>query len=274
MMRSISCVIALVVAAACAKPDAGPRELPLLRVEAQDMSFTVPTESPGGLTRVRLVNHGPSWHEALITKLPDGVEPDAYLAAARAGEAFPVGAVDMGGPGKVATGDSSEMVVHLEPGRYVVVCWSDNHVKSGMLSPVLITVGEGEDADSTAVPPATGEVRLVDFRIERDSGTYRAGPNVLTVRNTGQRPHDVTYYRLEEGKTLQDFGAWLATREGPPPAVPVGGMVTLGPGREALMVLNLSPGRYFAGCGTPEQGADGKTTLHFMMGMLEQFEIR
>ena len=254
-----------------------PAELPLLRLEAHDFAFTTPAEVAPGLTRVRLINHGPSWHEALITRLPEGVESDAYLAAARAGESFPVGATDFGGPGKVATGDSSEVIVDLEPGRYVVVCWSDNHVTSGMLASLLITVSADSgtrQAGAAPVDSATGEVRLVDFRIEHDSGLYRSGTNVLRVRNTGQRPHDLTYYRLEPGKTLQDFGQWFATREGPPPAVPVGGVVTLAPGRENLVRLELTPGQYFAGCGTPETGDDGKVTLHIRMGMYEVFEVK
>ena len=184
----------------------------------------------------------------------------------------------MGGPGKVATGDSSEVVIALEPGQYAIVCWSDNHVKSGMLSSVLITVdssaSEATDGAKPASGPApTGEVQLEDFKITHDSATYRLGANVLRVRNTGQRPHDLTFYRLEEGKTLRDFGVWYATREGPAPVTPVGGMVTLAPGREGLVSLNLPPGHYFAGCGTPEEGPEG-VRLHFQMGMYEEFEIK
>lgn len=256
----------------CGRPDAGPVELPLLRLEANDFTFSAPQRAAGGLTRVRLVNHGPSWHEALITRLPDGVTAEAYLSEARAGKAFPVAAVDLGGPGKVATGDSSEVVITLEPGQYAIVCWSDNHVKAGMLSAVVITV-DSSGAQRVAGPAPTGEVQLEDFKITHDSATYRQGANVLRVRNTGQRPHDLTYYRLEEGKTLRDFGVWYATREGPPPAVPVGGIVTLAPGKEGLVSLNLPPGRYFAGCGTPEEGPEG-VRLHIQMGMFEVFEIK
>ena len=93
------------------------------------------------------------------------------------------------------------------------------------------------------------------------------------MRNTGQRPHDLTFYRLADGKSARDFGVWYATREGPAPAVPVGGIVTLAPGREGLVELDLPPGRYFAGCGTPEDGPNG-VTLHIRMGMVEVFEIK
>lgn len=269
-------------AAGRSEPVAG--ELPLLRLEARDFSFSTPQRATSGLTRVRLVNHGPSWHEALITRLPDGVTADAYLREARAGKAFPVSAVDAGGPGKVAAGDSSEVVLALEPGQYAIVCWADEHVKAGMVGAVVITIDDssgtardvritGEAQHATVAPTPTGEVRLEDFKIAHDSATYRRGANMLRVINTGQRPHDLTFYRLSEGKTARDFGVWYATRQGPAPAIPVGGMVTLAPGREGLLNLNFPPGHYFAGCGTPEQGPDG-VMLHFQMGMVEVFEIR
>ena len=264
--------------------DAAAGDLPLLRLEARDFTFSGPQRAPGGLTRVRLVNHGPSWHEALVTRLPDGVTAEEYLSEARAGKAFPVAAVDIGGPGKVATGDSSEVVLDLEPGLYAIVCWADNHVKAGMLSAVVITVDDSSKTareeittksaeQVTQRPTPTGEVRLEDFKITHDSATYLAGANVLRIRNTGQRPHDLTFYRLAEGKTVRDFGVWHATREGPAPAVPVGGIVTLAPGREGVATLNLPPGRYFAGCGTPEEDPNG-VTLHIQMGMLDVFEIK
>lgn len=288
--RMVGTLALIGVSIACdsGRADDAPRALPLLRLEARDFTFSAPSRSTVGLTRVRLVNHGPSWHEALVTRLPEGVTPEAYLEEARAGKAFPVGARDMGGPGKVAAGDSSEVVLALEPGRYAIVCWADDHVKAGMLSAVIISVGDSAVAndktggantsadvaiEASGAPTPTGDVRLEEFKIVHDSGTYRRGANVLRVRNTGQRPHDLTFYRLADGKSARDFGVWYATREGPAPAVPVGGIVTLAPGREGLVELDLPPGRYFAGCGTPEDGPNG-VTLHIRMGMVEVFEIK
>jgi hypothetical protein len=121
-------------------------------------------------------------------------------------------------------------------------------------------------------PAATGEIRLEDFSIAHDSAAYRTGANVLRVRNTGRRPHDLTFYRLEPGRTARDFGVWYASRNGPPPATPVGGMVTLAPGREGWVELDLPPGSYLAACGTPEPGPEG-VMLHAQMGMVEVFEI-
>src|SRR5215216_3212911 len=105
--------------AACSADRASRRvvELPLVRLEARDFAFTTPTQIPAGRTRVRLVNVGPTWHEANISRLPDGETLESYLAAARGGDPFPVAAVDFGGPGKVVARDSSDVVIDLGDGE-------------------------------------------------------------------------------------------------------------------------------------------------------------
>jgi uncharacterized cupredoxin-like copper-binding protein len=253
-------------------------ELPIVRLEARDLAFTTPAEIPAGLTRVRLVNRGLAWHEANIARLPDGETEASYLAAVRAGDAFPVGAIDFGGPGKVAANDSSDVVIDLQPGRYVVVCWHDDHAKSGMIASMIISVADTGSAvdtrrDSTDVPVTTGEVALEDIRFTHAPDTYRRGRNVIRVRNTGQRPHDMTIYQMRPGRTVPEFSAWYRSRQGEPPALPIGGMVTLAPGKEGLVEIDLGPGSYFVACGTPEKTPDG-IRIHAQMGMAEAFDIR
>ena len=275
-MRTTSGLASLALLAACGsggRPAAASRaELPLLRLEARDFTFSVPAHVPAGLTRVRLVNRGSAEHEAQITRLPDGATPEAYLAGARAGETFPVGATDVGGPGKVAGGDSSDVVIALEPGRYAVVCWADGHVMAGMIAPLEVGEPARSATGGAAAPAATGEVEMRDHSFAHAPGVFRSGANVIRVRNTGQRPHDMTVYRLAPGRTLREFGVWYRTRQGEAPAVPVGGMVTLAPGREGWAELDLPPGRYFVACGTPEKTPEG-TKIHAQLGMIEEFAI-
>jgi hypothetical protein len=240
----------------------------LLRIVATDFSFSAPASIPAGLTRIRLANQGRTWHEALITRLPDGVTAEAYIAGARAGEAFPVSAIDAGGPGIIAPGDSSEVVLGLEPGTYAIVCWSDNHVKTaGMVVTVLVTEPSRPVDTARVYAGVDGEISLANYQFVH-STPFRAGRQLLRVRNASTLPHDLSIYRLEEGRTLQDFASWYAIREGTPPAVPVGGTSTISQGHELLLDITLGPGRYFAACATPEGDK-----IHAQLGMIEEFEI-
>jgi uncharacterized cupredoxin-like copper-binding protein len=252
-------------------------ELPLVRLEAHDFAFTIPAGAAAGLTRVRLVNRGPGWHEANIARLPDGETTDSYLAGARTGNPFPAGAVDFGGPGKVAANDSSDVVIDLEPGRYAVVCWHDDHVKAGMIATMVVAATDSTSAtgsrDSAAAPAVTAEVALEDFRFTHAPETYRRGHNVLRVRNVGQRPHDMTIYRLQPGRTIPELSTWYRSREGEAPALQVGGMVTLAPGKEGLAEIDFEPGSYLVACGTPEKTPEG-IKIHAQMGMAEAFDIK
>ena len=266
------------VAVACTSGERDRRaaELPMVRLEAHDFAFTAPARTAAGLTRVRLVNRGPGWHEGNIARLPDGETMDTYLAGVRSGNSFPVGAVDFGGPGKVAANDSSDVVIDLEPGRYVVVCWHDDHAKAGMIASMVVSADSTsatQRRDSAGAPAVTGEVALEDFRFTHAPDTYRRGRNVLRVRNVGQRPHDMTFLRLQPGRTIAEFSAWYRSREGDPPALPVGGMVTLAPGKEGLVEIDFEPGSYLVTCGTPEKTPDG-TKIHAQMGMAEAFDIK
>jgi uncharacterized cupredoxin-like copper-binding protein len=268
------------LAAACSngRGDRRVADVPLVRFEARDFSFTTPAQIPAGRTRLRLVNHGNAWHEANIARLPDGQTEASYLAAARTGDPFPVGAVDFGGPGLIAANDSSDVVIDLQPGRYVVVCWHDSHVKSGMIATMVVSVVDSTSdvvarRDSTHAPIPTGEVALEDLRFTHAPATYRRGRNVLRVRNAGQRPHDMTIYKLLPGRTIPEFSDWYRSRQGDPPARPVGGMVTLAPGKEGFVEIDLEPGSYFVACGTPEKTPEG-IKIHAQMGMAEKFDIR
>lgn len=266
--RLVPGAVLLIAACAPQERDTAAESERLLRLVATDFTFAAPESIPAGLTRVRLVNEGHVGHAALVTHLPEGSSTDAYLADARAGAPFPVAATDIGGPGETAAADSSDVILHLTPGRYAIVCWSDDHVKAGMIAPLtVVATGDGEERVE-APPAANVEVLFKDYTFEHAT-PFQTGRQVLKVRNVGEHPHNLQLYRFEPGKTLQDFAAWRRTRQGPPPATPLGGMDTMAPGREGWIVLTLVPGRYLMACGTPEGDV-----IHAQLGMLDEFELQ
>ena len=91
-----------------------------------------------------------------------------------------MGATDHGGSGIVPEGDSLEVNLRFLPGRYTIVCWSDNHVVAGVITALTVTEGAVR-SDSVAAPPtADGYVALQDFQFA-DAVPFRAGSQVLHV---------------------------------------------------------------------------------------------
>lgn len=251
--------LALVVAACAPQPGT---DAPLLRLVTRDSTFESPPAIPAGLVRIRLVNHSAVWHEALLVRLEDSATVESYVAATRAGQDFPAGAIDVGGPGTVVGGDSSEVVLSLAPGRYAILCWVDNHVRAGMIVPLTVS----GDAPPVRLA-AEAEIGMRDFTYAL-SAPLHAGTQHVRVVNQGTRAHELSLYRLADGRTPGDYYAWHAKRDGAPPALPVGGVASAVPGREVIWTITLPPGRYFMGCEVPE----GETP-HAQMGMVHEFTI-
>ena len=79
------------------------------------------------------------------------------------------------------------------------------------------------------------------------------------------------WLRLLPGKTLADWDGWARTGlKGPPPAVLLGGIVGLAPGRHAYFTTRIEPGRHVLICYVPDS-RDGKS--HKSHGMVREIEV-
>ncbi len=240
-MRSrVFAVVALCAVGACSHAPT-PH---LLRLEARNLRFAPPARVEGGFTRLRLVNRDPVWHEASLVRFTDPTATlEAYVAAARAGDEYPEFAEDVGGVGFLAPGDSADVLLNLEPGRYAVICWHRDHLLQGM-GASFEAVGESSPGIH---PTAAVDLELSDFRIPAFSPS--AGRELLHVTNAGPSEHELAILRLEPGKTLDDFMAWRAAGEiGPPPARSIAGTAALQPQAEVWLDVFWTPGRYVLLC--------------------------
>lgn len=224
-------------------------DAPLLRVVAHDFSFEAPTTVPGGLVRIRLVNRGAHWHHALLVRL-DSTSAGGYLAAAQAGDSLPPGGEDVGGPPLVAAGDSSEVLLELQPGRYLLTCWTSggtgaSHIKAGMLRE--LTVGVPVDGGATP-PPADVVIRMTDYAFAV-APVLTSGTREIRVENAGRSYHELDLVRLTPGSTSSTYWAWKGNHQvGPAPGTPVGGTSDFGTGGRAWFTATLLPGRYLLIC--------------------------
>lgn len=265
MRLAIRRLLAAALAGALLTACDGPPPPKLLRLEARELRFKLPAEVPAGPVRVRLVNRDPVWHEASLLRFTDTTRTlDDYIAATRAGNEYPAFAEDLGGVSFLAPGDSAEVLVELQAGRYAVICWHRDHVMQGMGASFTVT---GE------VPPDAfhaggAEVRLADGTIPALAPVR--GRQVLRVTNAGLAEHELAILRLEPGRTLAGFMAWRAAGEaGTPPALTVAGTAALAPGREIWVIVPWVPGRYVMVCLLE----DGEGHFHADLGERQEFEV-
>jgi len=126
-------------------------------------------------------------------------------------------------------------------------------------------------ATSAAAQTPTVTVTATDFAFSFPD-TIQAGLTTFEIVNHGTELHHMQILRLEQGKTMADFGAAMQNMQGPPPAWisfvggPQGG-VPHGPATNATLML--APGNYVAMCAIPSP--DGKP--HVARGMVKAFTV-
>ncbi|MEO8621420.1 MAG: hypothetical protein ABI625_10165 [bacterium] len=258
-----SLIGALLLSAGCS-----PSDPPLIRIEARGSGFDVPSTTPTGLVRVRLVNRDTAWHEANLTRLTgrEGTLAN-YLAKARAGEEYPAFSQDVGGPTLVAPGDSLDVMLRLTEGHYLVLSWRRDDALSGFAAEFQAQ-GGGAPHD---LPRDVQEVVLGDYSIS--PMLARRGPTMLHVMNRGPHEHEMTILRLARGKKADDYYAWKDAGEvGAAPAVPVAGTSALAARAEVWMPLVLEPGNYLALCSVETIGAN-PVPRHYTLGMQQRFTV-
>lgn len=246
----------------------------VVRIVATDAGFEAPTSIPAGLRHIVFTNRGREIHEAMLVKLPDGMDADGYVAAVRRGELFPRGALDYSGAALISPGETAEIWVPVDPGRYVVICWNRDHARTRRAHTLIATARGAHD---DAPPPEDAVLRLVDFRFEL-SQPLRKGVQIVRVDTVGPSMHEADLYRLHDGHTLDELVAWRRTDEaGPAPAVALGGVLDSHDlSHRTWMRLNLAPGRYVLHCEMPmdhdAQAGTGFAT-HADAGMVSEFVI-
>ena len=285
-------------AAQDASPAAG--DYPTVAFTAKDFEFVdIPASIPGGFTRLSMTSEGPSDHHAMFMRLNDGVTLDDFTTALQSGDFGQLlgAATSLGGPGSIGPGLSSDVVVDLTPGQYVVVCLIPDeetgmpHAAMGMLNPLEVTEATG----TAAAPETDGSVDLADFEFMGLPSEIAAGSHVWEVTDTGEQLHELVIFRQAPGvpyaviesiflappeaspaagieATPEAMASPEASPEaaGPPPFTAVVGVAPMAPGVTNYAEFELEAGDHFAICFIPdfESGAP-----HFALGMIMPFTV-
>jgi hypothetical protein len=245
------------------------KDNPPFRIIATDAGFEAPDSVAAGLRHILFENHGSEIHEAMLVKLPKGMSVDDYVAAVKMGSLFPEGALDYSGPGLTSPGETAEMWLKVDPGRYIIICWNSGHAKTTPVHPFTV---ENVGADDDGPPKEDLVLKLVDYRFDLDRGLHK-GVQVIRIETPGPAMHEVDIYRLHEGRTVADLTRWRKENgHGPAPAEALGGALDSHDlSRVVWLRKTFTAGRYVLHCEMPITNTE---LTHSDVGMVREIEIK
>ena len=268
------CLLVTATGCAAGKPDASRAPAPtVVTITASDYALSAPDTIPAGLTTLRMINTGREPHQAVVAGAPGKSFAELQGALLKEG-AFPEWIQFPGGAGVVNSGDSSIVTVNLVSGNYLILCYIPSldgtpHIVKGMYRR-LVVVRPATSTPAAAEPTADVTVTLSDYAFAL-SGPLTAGTRTIRVENNGPQLHELTLEKLEPGKTLADWKAWMAGgMRGTPPSQPVGGLTGPDKGKVGWLTVTLAPGNYLLNCYVPD-AKDGKP--HFLHGMVREVTV-
>ena len=259
----VLCAVALLAVGCGSK-----QETPPVRIIATDRAYEAPAGVPAGLRHIIFENRGSEIHEAMFVKLTTGMTAESYLAALESGASFPQGATDYSGPGLTSPGESVELWLNLDPGEYILICWYFGHARTTRIHHLRV---EEVGALDNRPPREDVVLKLFDYRFELE-GRLRRGIQTVRIETPGPGMHEVDFFRLLEGRTLEDLRRWRKERgQTPIPAVALSGILDSHDIRRVVWLRReFTPGRYVLLCQMPVPNTDLK---HDDMGMVREIEI-
>lgn len=253
--------------------------LPTLDIESFDYGYRTVGTVPAGMTLVRQRNTGNEGHHVQFIRLRDGVTPlqvGAAFMGSNAEAAIAMLTLNVGGPGAVGPGGTSEAIINLQAGTHFLVCYIPSpdgtpHLAKGMVLPLQVTAAP-MIALAPRLPETVGTVVMNDFSFQLPASTVPPGRSYWNVTNEGVQPHEFIVARLQPGKTPADITRFFAGPPmGPPPYTPVGGMQGLERGMSGIAVLDLPAGEYAAVCNIPDPMT---RKAHLLLGMIAGLTVR
>jgi uncharacterized cupredoxin-like copper-binding protein len=241
-----------------------------VHVKATDFAFGAPDTIPAGWTTFHMMNDGAMFHHVTIVRVDSGKTMADVEAALKTQGPPPKWLVELGGPNAPDPTNASNATLNLQPGLYALLCFVDlpdkiPHFAKGMVRPLTVVAGTSNAAE----PTADLTITLADYSFTT-AGAVKSGHHTVKVLNSGPQMHEVELMRLAPGKTMKDFGAWIAKMDGPPPGSGIGGIAGTAPGTTGYFDVDLSPGNYAFICFIPD-AKDGKP--HLEHGMVKEFKV-
>ncbi len=246
--------------------------LPEATFTAHALTFDGPQRIAGGWVRLTLRNEGPGYYHLQLVKLNEGQTVTDLGDAMRQSLVPPTWAEMRGGPNAVDPGSAASAIVYLHPGDYALISTVPDqagvpNVASGMIRGLTVT----DTSMVTTEPSADVTLDLVDFSFIL-SQPLTSGQQTIRVNNQGSHAHEIWLAKLGEGKSANDL--LMALAPGSPTEDWVynglGGLTWMDPGSHGYFTVDLEPGRYALICFVPDHATG---SMHFMLGMVQEFEV-
>jgi hypothetical protein len=226
--------------------------------------FRVTTEAKSSGFQLVQLAEGYTLDEA-IADIDAGLENNKLKALKR----FEANVTLFGGV-HVHAGKIGKLTVSLPVGSYYAADIERNR-------PSAFTAFTVAGADTGAAMPAGSTVKAVKSASWAKSPKAIARRGMLTFKNYSDQNHFVGLVKLQKGKTVKDFEAWVDAlmegEEGPPPVnfgVSFDGGV-VSPGQTVAMNYRLPKGDYILACFWPDASMGGMP--HAFMGMYRGIKL-
>ncbi len=251
---------------------------PEVVITATDTGYEVPADVTAGTVLVTLDNTSAFPVGFSLIQLPEGVTMEDLAppagATPAAEETLPPALYDATWAGGVFAlpGMAASSVVTLGPGEWILLGPPDVP-----LPPAVLTVS-GEAGEAPTAPEGAVAVELDNFQITLPE-TIPAGPQVWSVTNIGDQPHEIFITRTPERLSVEDVQTLLMM---PPDATPAPGMpnpeefedvafmLPISKDQASMFEVNLEPGHYVAVCFIPEKESGEP---HAFKGMVTVFSV-
>ena len=243
-----------------------------LVVTAYEYSFQAPDSVAAGVVAVRLVDRGKKAHQLTFARLDDTSSLDRVMRSLTADKARTGGIRWMGGIESAIPGESSEAILPLPSGRYVIICAYDGenglaHMSLGMIRPLVVTPGTLVTTQSLPATPTA--IELSDYHIGI-SKPLHSGKQLVRVTNVGRQRHHLVIARIVGNATTDEIMKWDGKSQPAPLEDMSGGAAAMDPGQASVIEMNLAPGRYELACILSDSG---KAKPHYLLGMHDEIVL-
>ena len=243
-----------------------------LVVTANEYSFQAPDSVAAGIVAVRLIDRGRKAHQLTFARLDDTSSLDRVMRSLVADKARTGGIRWMGGIESAIPGESSETILPLTSGRYVIICAYDGdhglaHMSLGMIRSLVVTPGTPVTTHSLPATPTT--IELSDYHVAI-SRPLHSGKQLVRVTNVGKQRHHLVIARIVGNATTDEIMKWDGKSQPAPLDDMSGGAAAMDPGQASVIEMNLAPGRYELACILSDSG---KSTLHYLLGMHDEIVV-